>query len=122
MYGRTEERLENPYLENYSSSNAACKSCLARGPLYCLPVAAQRTRVREKYGIEGSSGGDCATAAACCCCALAQHENEVESRSPKKREAVDATGYRPNTNSMYMPGAERGSWFAGADFRSSGYR
>ena len=123
LYGRVEERLRNPYLENYNGSNSECKSCCAKGPLGCLSVKSQRTAIREKYGIEGSSASDCMVATCCCCCALVQHDNEVESRNPKKRETVDTTGYRPNTNSMYMAGgAERGSWFASADIRSSGYR
>lgn len=87
-------------------------------------VKQQRGEIRERYGIPGSSGGDCATATFCCCCALVQHDNEVESRSPKQRGAknVDKAGYQANTGSMFMPAADRGSWYMSADARTSSYR
>jgi hypothetical protein len=66
-------------------------------------IKSQRQRIREKYNIPGSSGSDCFHATCCYCCALVQHDNEIESRGPKRREAVNTDGYRPNTGSMYMP-------------------
>lgn len=128
IYGRVEERMRNPYLENYDGSNDECqnfykKACCIFGPLGCMYVKQQRQEVRERYGIPGSSGSDCATATFCCCCALVQHDNEVESRGPKQRSnKVDTTGYQANTGSMFMPAADRGSWYMSADARTSSYR
>jgi len=120
VYSRAEERMRNPYLENYEDSN--CQHCGQVGALGCVSVKKQRGAIREKYGIEGSGGKDCCVAFYCCACALAQHDAEIESRNPKKRQAVDTAGYRPNTTSMYMPDVNRGSWYATNDIRASGYR
>lgn len=84
-------------------------------------VKRQREKLRERYGIPGTSGNDCAVATFCCCCALVQHDNEIESRNPKQRGKVDTAGYQANTNSMFMPSADRGSWYMSADARTSQY-
>lgn len=117
VYAEAEERLRNPYLNNYDGSNAGCGVCCQLTLLPCVYVSKQRTKIREKYGIQGSPTGDFCTATWCTCCALVQHNEEIASRSAKMRPNngtnLDTTGYQPNTNSMYMP--ERGSWYQSAD-------
>merc|ERR1711981_1114719 len=64
--------------EDLNKSGILC--CLGYLFMPCIPIMLLRTEAREKYGIEGSSGGDCV--ASCCCgpCASIQTANEIKSR------------------------------------------
>ena len=83
-------------------------------------LSKQRAKIRNKFGIAGSSGNDWMVACCCPCCALVQHDNEIESRNPKMRQNVDTQGYQANTNSMVMP--ERGSWYNSGDMAADMHR
>eukprot|EP00088_Acartia_fossae_P003918 TRINITY_DN11685_c0_g1_i1.p1 TRINITY_DN11685_c0_g1~~TRINITY_DN11685_c0_g1_i1.p1 ORF type:complete len:102 (-),score=7.91 TRINITY_DN11685_c0_g1_i1:175-480(-) len=49
-----------------------------------IPIYMFRSKIRERYGIEGSSGGDCCCACCCPCCTLIQVANEADSRANQK--------------------------------------
>ncbi|KAI9899212.1 hypothetical protein N3K66_005673 [Trichothecium roseum] len=118
LYSQAEERLRNPYLENYQSP--PCENCCQLSFLTPCYISKQRAKIRNKFGIAGSSGNDWMVACCCPCCALVQHDNEIESRNPKMRQNVDTQGYQANTNSMVMP--ERGSWYNSGDMAADMHR
>ncbi|CAH0029476.1 unnamed protein product [Clonostachys rhizophaga] len=108
LYGRAHERLRNPELHNYDGTNEECKSCFNKSfwiapCIGCHQIYHTRLLIREKYGIEGSNGKDCATSYFCSCCALKQHDSEIAHRNEKGTENVDKTGYKPQPNAMIMP-------------------
>ncbi len=51
-------------------------SCIAP----CVPVFLLRSKVRDTFGIEGSTGGDAFAACCCGCCASVQLANELDDR------------------------------------------
>jgi len=46
----------------------------------CVPVFLVRDKAREKYGLEGSTGGDALAACCCGCCVSVQVANELDER------------------------------------------
>lgn len=62
----------------------------------------KRGEIREKFGIEGSSMGDCCASYWCLCCALIQQEKEVKAR---QSQPVNVQGYQPVVETMQMPAA-----------------
>eukprot|EP01099_Mayorella_cantabrigiensis_P008526 TRINITY_DN8027_c0_g1_i1.p2 TRINITY_DN8027_c0_g1~~TRINITY_DN8027_c0_g1_i1.p2 ORF type:complete len:139 (-),score=3.53 TRINITY_DN8027_c0_g1_i1:84-500(-) len=66
-----------------------CLSCFGvQGILQCV----NRTSMREKYGIEGSSFGDFCSSCCCTCCTLIQENKEIK---------VRVTGINPKTQQPY---------------------
>lgn len=68
----------------------------------------QRTRIREKYQLQGSIGGDCAKAYCCGPCTLIQDEREVKDREDERRRfagpsngAVGGSGYKKTETMVY---------------------
>ena len=47
----------------------------------CVPLLLLRSKVRDQYGIPGSTLGDVCAAALCPCCASIQLANEVDERT-----------------------------------------
>ncbi|KAH0597821.1 hypothetical protein MHUMG1_04193 [Metarhizium humberi] len=62
---------------------------------------ATRTRIREKYGIEGDASSDFKTSYFCTCCALIQQDREVALRAG--HYPPDPQGYQGQTQGMQMP-------------------
>ncbi|KAK2739726.1 hypothetical protein FQN55_009316 [Onygenales sp. PD_40] len=104
LFGKTQSRLEDPTLQNYSPVN---ENCLIFCGLNCFGLAwlfitKKRMEMREKYGIsqthlenflkmepghikakhnvEESMVQDCLTSFWCPCCAVVQQEKEVVQR------------------------------------------
>ncbi|TPX12768.1 uncharacterized protein E0L32_000945 [Thyridium curvatum] len=98
-YGKTEARRKDPSLKDYNGVNNECL-------VYCglsvimlgwIPQMRRRKAIREQYGIEGSSGGDCMTVCFCPCCGLIQDDKEVTFR-----ESFGKTeGYQRNGDMTY---------------------
>ncbi|KAL4962049.1 PLAC8 family protein [Aspergillus stella-maris] len=101
LFGKTQARIEDPSLANYSPVN---ENCLIWCGLYCCSLnfliqTKKRDELRKKYGInethlerlfnmesgeierkhgvEGSMVEDCLGAFCCPCCGLVQEEKEV---------------------------------------------
>jgi hypothetical protein len=81
--------------------------CLIHGALcaftgfHWVYTMLKRTEIRERFGIPGSSFGDCCTSYWCHCCAVIQQDNEVKSRlhhtGPVQQQ------YQQQPNMMMMP-------------------
>jgi hypothetical protein len=61
-----------------------------------IQQAAQRTEIRQRYGIEGSSWGDCWRALCCSNSDLLQQDNEVRIRENERQAFVSQ---QPGMNS-----------------------
>ncbi|KAJ6031009.1 PLAC8-domain-containing protein [Penicillium herquei] len=112
-FGKTQARLQDPKLENYSSCNGDVRQWpvhsmflvsmdanlqVEQCAIFTLLTFAwsqwifqtiRRGEMRQKYGIKGSCCGDCCTTFWCGCCALTQEEKEVELRT-----RPDVAGYQ----------------------------
>ncbi|KAE8151983.1 PLAC8 family-domain-containing protein [Aspergillus avenaceus] len=80
LHGKTHSRLDDPYLKEHSYCNGSC--CLYTLTSYIgfhwVPLMMQRTKIRQRFGIDGSGCGDCCSACCCPCCVMMQNEKEVE--------------------------------------------
>ncbi|KAH1436944.1 hypothetical protein KXX32_004382, partial [Aspergillus fumigatus] len=90
-FGRTQARVQDPTLQNYSSINSECAifTVLALGYGQWIIQTIRRSEMRQKHGIEGSCPGDCCVTFWCGCCALIQEEKEMELRT-----RPELTGYQ----------------------------
>ncbi|KAF7522109.1 hypothetical protein G7054_g12254 [Neopestalotiopsis clavispora] len=94
LVGQTSERLRDPTMQTASDLN---NDCMIHGGLcfftgfHWVYTMLKRTEIRERFGIPGSSFGDCCTAFWCHCCAVIQQDNEVKAR------------LRPATGPVHMP-------------------
>jgi Cys-rich protein (TIGR01571 family) len=55
-------------------------------PVVCCPFCCQistRSKIREKYGIEGSGCGDCMTSWCCMLCAISQQTRQLDMKGAK---------------------------------------
>ncbi|KAJ5088387.1 hypothetical protein N7456_012003 [Penicillium angulare] len=82
-YGKTQNRIQDPSLGNYSYLNGSCAvwGFLGLFGSQWIMQTITRGEMRQKYGIEGSCCGDCCVSLCCGCCALIQEEKEVELRT-----------------------------------------
>ncbi|PKY08988.1 PLAC8-domain-containing protein [Aspergillus campestris IBT 28561] len=83
LHGKTSSRLRDPALKNGKSMNGDCCIYLLTAYLgfHWVPLMFKRGELRERFGIQGSGCGDCASAYFCPCCSLMQHEKEVDDQS-----------------------------------------
>ncbi|KAJ9363473.1 PLAC8 family-domain-containing protein [Paecilomyces variotii] len=97
-FGKTQARLQDPTLQNYSSINADCMifGALSLGYLQWIIQTIRRGEMRERLGVKGSCCGDCCATFWCGCCALVQEEKEVELRT-----RPELTGYQPAPQMAY---------------------
>ena len=65
----------------------------------CRWTMQQRTKIRERYGIKGSTMNDCCVAYWCPCCSTVQNDKEVVSRT----KGVIADGYMPQAGMQVKP-------------------
>lgn len=65
----------------------------------CRWTMQQRTKIRERYGIKGSTVNDCCVAYWCPCCSTVQNDKEVVSRT----KGVIADGYMPQAGMQVKP-------------------
>ncbi|KAM0807812.1 hypothetical protein AB5N19_08152 [Seiridium cardinale] len=83
LIGQTSERLRDPSMQTAKDLNSDCvisgALCAFTG-LHWIYVMFKRTEIRERFGIPGSSFGDCCTSFWCPCCAAIQQDNEVKKR------------------------------------------
>ncbi|KAH8179313.1 PLAC8 family protein [Sarocladium implicatum] len=101
LYGRTVHRERDPTLANYEKTNDECKRmghCQCWTGCGFIYVKRQRTELREKYGIPGSTNNDCWATFCCLPCAQIQLDKEVELRESR----VNKEGYR-RQDGMTMP-------------------
>ncbi|PYI01885.1 PLAC8-domain-containing protein [Aspergillus sclerotiicarbonarius CBS 121057] len=82
-FGKTQARLQNPKLENYSSCNGECSifTLLTFTWTQWIVQTIRRGEMRQRYGIKGSCCSDCCVTFWCGCCALTQEEKEMELRT-----------------------------------------
>jgi Cys-rich protein (TIGR01571 family) len=83
LHGRTAYRLRDPTMQGYSTCNGDCMafcalSCFGLGWILTM---SQRTAVRTKYAIVGSTGKDCLAAWCLPCCSAIQNEEEIKLRA-----------------------------------------
>ncbi|KIE01261.1 putative protein family Cys-rich, partial [Metarhizium majus ARSEF 297] len=72
--------MHDPSLQSHELLNDECMIwCCIGGESEWL--TATRTRIREKYGIEGDVSSDCQASYFCTCCALVQQDREVALRA-----------------------------------------
>jgi len=100
LYARTQYRLEHSgSIKGYSFFNSNCLFyyCLSSmaSPLQTFLGYAQRKKIREQYGLSGSSCGDCLRHLCCPCCSLIQEGKEVIERSK------NPSGYQPSEGMNY---------------------
>ncbi|KAI9754778.1 MAG: hypothetical protein M1815_005417 [Lichina confinis] len=103
VFGRTQQRVVDPQLENYETVNTDCLiwyglSCVGVQWLYQM---IKRTEFRERFNLEGSQGMDCFGSYCCLCCELMQSEKEARYRLLPG--GATAQGYRKN-DTMVPPG------------------
>ncbi|KJK79692.1 hypothetical protein H634G_05284 [Metarhizium anisopliae BRIP 53293] len=100
LHGKTMQRMHDPSLQSHELLNHECMvwCCMPRTWLY---NTATRTRIREKYGIEGDASSDFKTSYFCTCCALIQQDREVALRAG--HYPPDPQGYQGQTQGMQMP-------------------
>ena len=60
-----------------------CLYCLLYCFMPCLPFMMLRGRMRERYGIEGSSCDDCMLSCCCADCVNCQMANELDAQEGK---------------------------------------
>ncbi|KAL2012226.1 hypothetical protein VTN00DRAFT_4944 [Thermoascus crustaceus] len=97
-FGKTQARIQDPSLQNYSSINSECAifTVLALGYCQWIIQTVRRGEMRQKHGIDGSCCGDCCVTFWCGCCALIQEEKEMELRT-----RPDQTGYQSTAQMAY---------------------
>lgn len=66
-----------------------CATCGALGLITFIPRSLLRSRIREKYEIEGSSSMDCFNSLCCSCCSLIQEAKEIKFREDIKKDSND---------------------------------
>ncbi|KAI0377162.1 PLAC8-domain-containing protein [Hypomontagnella monticulosa] len=105
LIGRTSDRLRDPSsMANPQTMNG---DCFIHGTLYTFTglfwiyTMIKRTEIRERFGIRGSTLGDCCATFWCHCCAVVQQENEVKSRLAKPSGPIQ-TQYQPQQQQMTM--------------------
>jgi Cys-rich protein (TIGR01571 family) len=84
VFGKTAAREEDPTLKDYNAINGKCVG------FSCCPhmfLRRERSKLREKYGIEGSWFEDCLTTCFCGVCSIVQLEKESKQRA-------EAAGYQ----------------------------
>ncbi|KAL2006738.1 hypothetical protein VTN00DRAFT_9406 [Thermoascus crustaceus] len=98
LFGKTQARMKDPSLKNFSYCNGDCCLWLCLG--YCgaswVLQTIKRGEMRERYGIEGSCCGDCMRSWCCPCCGLVQEEKEAQ-----RRIVQEAPGYQPPQGMTY---------------------
>ncbi|RAH75632.1 PLAC8 family protein [Aspergillus aculeatinus CBS 121060] len=97
-FGKTQSRLQNPSLGDYSAINGECAiyTVLSFGYLHWIYQTIKRGEMRQKYGIRGSCCGDCCATFWCGCCTLVQEEKEAELRT-----RPEVAGYQMGPQMMY---------------------
>ena len=66
-------------LEGFEYKYLSLLDYLGGGGIFTfISTMLMREIVRERYGIEGSTGGDCATAFYCTSCSICQMRNQVD--------------------------------------------
>ncbi|EAS32318.3 uncharacterized protein CIMG_03342 [Coccidioides immitis RS] len=95
LFGRTQSRLQNP-AEKPSSFNGMCCGwcCLSMVGCSCILQGLQRGRMRDQYGINGSTFMDFFASCCCPCCGLLQEEKEAVAR-------IESSGYQPPQGMVY---------------------
>ncbi|RPA98094.1 PLAC8-domain-containing protein [Choiromyces venosus 120613-1] len=112
LYSRTNHRLKtspNSNLNDFHSCNGHCITFCVLGPISSgIFTTLQRTRIREKYRLEGSLASDCGKAYCCVMCTLVQDEREVRDREDERRRfsgpgsgVVGEGGYRRQETMVY---------------------
>ncbi|TKX18671.1 hypothetical protein C1H76_9461 [Elsinoe australis] len=116
FYGRVAHRLKHfprsPEETGFSYMNGDCGlyyaiNCLTGGFAFVISMM-KRTEQREKFGIPGSTLGDCCISCWCTPCALAQAELDLKTRAQATR-LIDPNGapevyQRQETGMVYQPG------------------
>ncbi|KAF4153346.1 hypothetical protein CNMCM6936_000596 [Aspergillus lentulus] len=97
-FGKTQARVQDPTLQNYSSINSECAifTVLALGYCQWIIQTIRRSEMRQKHGVAGSCPGDCCVTFWCGCCALIQEEKEMELRT-----RPELTGYQTTAQMEY---------------------
>ncbi|CAZ85350.1 unnamed protein product [Tuber melanosporum] len=111
LYSRTNHRLKtspNSNLNDFHNCNGHCITFCVLGPISWIFTTLQRTRIREKYRLEGSLASDCGKAYCCVMCTLVQDEREVRDREDERRRfagpgsgVVGDGGYRRQETMVY---------------------
>ncbi|KAL7266840.1 hypothetical protein RUND412_010595 [Rhizina undulata] len=111
LYSRTYHRLKtvpNSNINEFKMINAHSLAFCALAPVSWVFTVFQRTRIREKYRLEGSLGSDCTKAYCCVMCTLVQDDREVRDREDELRRfagpgsgAVGDAGYKRTEGMVY---------------------
>ncbi|KAJ6047561.1 PLAC8 family-domain-containing protein [Penicillium canescens] len=98
-FGKTQARVKNPTLSNFSYCNSDCGlfTCLGFVWSHWILQTIRRSELRQQFGIKGNCCGDCCAVFWCSCCAIIQEEKEAELRT---RPAAQAA-YQPTSGMVY---------------------
>jgi Cys-rich protein (TIGR01571 family) len=103
IFGRTHARLQDPTLANYDHVNGACVGWLVSSyfGLHCILTGLERSKIRERYNLEGSPAMDFLCSCCCAWCTLVQHEKEVKERT--QQNVPLNQGYQKTEGGMAYP-------------------
>ncbi|KAI9804180.1 MAG: hypothetical protein M1825_001582 [Sarcosagium campestre] len=108
LFGKTQQRIKDPALQNYEVVNGNCMGWAALGYCGCFWILQmiKRGEMREQYNIDGSGAGDCFGAYCCPLCGLMQEEKEVIHRTQGAAPVpvTAAQGYQKNESTMQYGG------------------
>ncbi|KAL1989146.1 hypothetical protein VTN96DRAFT_3693 [Rasamsonia emersonii] len=105
LFGKTQARLEDPSLRNFSHCNGDC--CLFAALSFCgiqwILQTIRRGEMRDRFGItEGNCCTDCMASFCCPCCALIQQEKEAKTRLGDGQGMAPPMGYQPPRGMAYQ--------------------
>ncbi|KAI9786558.1 MAG: hypothetical protein M1816_007882 [Peltula sp. TS41687] len=105
LFGKTQQRLVDPQLQQYETFNANCLIFLGLEyfGLWWVFQMMKRDEFRQRFNLEGSAVGDCCGAYCCPCCGLVQEEKEAIARLGRAGNTVPQQGYQKNDTMGYNP-------------------
>jgi len=106
VFGRTHHRLQDPSMTGYEHVNGACLGWWISTyfGLHCILTGLERSKMRERYNLEGSPPMDFVCAACCPWCTLVQQEKESLLRT---NNSVGLNqGYQKTEGGMTYPPAQ----------------
>ncbi|KAH0607196.1 uncharacterized protein H6S33_003184 [Morchella sextelata] len=110
LYSRTKHRVKtspDSNINEFKAFNPHCMAFCALAPVAWVFTMLQRTRIREKYQLEGSIANDCGKAYCCGPCTLIQDEREVTKREDERSrfagpsKDMNVGGYKKTQTMVY---------------------
>ncbi|KAI9848789.1 MAG: hypothetical protein M1838_000370 [Thelocarpon superellum] len=112
QFGKTQHRLEDPSMTGYNAFNGNCLGFCALaycGGLHWVFMIIKRGEMRQKFNLDGSTGGDIVRALCCACCELVQEEKESLLLTAELTGGAAAPqGYQKETTGMQYPAQPAG--------------